>query len=85
MEETPTNAGQDEENVNSVAGLSSSDGHEDISQQAREQPSSSSPGSSGSIWEIDIFEGRSLEDGTYLKKNAVVKYLGSIVCIHTSA
>ena len=67
-EETPANAGQDEENVNSVASASSSDDHADISQQACEQPSSSSPESLGSIWKMDIFKGRSLEDGTYLNR-----------------
>ena len=39
--ETPTNAGQDEENINPVASASSSDGGQDISQGACEQPESS--------------------------------------------
>ena len=75
-EETPANAGQDEENVNSVAGASSSDGGQDISQGAREQPESSSPGSLWSTLETVIFEGRSLEDGTYLNKECGSKILG---------
>ena len=41
QEETPTNAGQDEENINPVASASSSDGGQDISQGACAQPESS--------------------------------------------
>ena len=44
---TPVDASQDEENINSVASASSSDDHEDISQQSCEQPSSATSASSG--------------------------------------
>ena len=47
MEETPTNAGQDEEIINSVASASSCDGHQNISPQACEQSSSATSASSG--------------------------------------
>ena len=40
-EETPANAGQDEENINAVASASSSDEGQDISQGACAQPESS--------------------------------------------
>ena len=44
---TPVYAGQDEDNINSVGSASSSDGHQDISQQACEQQSSATFASSG--------------------------------------
>ena len=40
-EETPADAGKDEENINPVASASSSDGGQDISQGACAQPESS--------------------------------------------
>ena len=68
MEKTPTNAGQDEENINSVTTTRSSDGHED-SQPANEQISSATSPShcSRESWknEMDFFELETI-DGTYL-------------------
>ena len=42
----PVNAGQDKENINSMASATSSDGHENISQQACEQSPSATSASS---------------------------------------